>query len=77
MRIVRVLMVLVVPVSMAVHEGPVGVVVLVPLGEMQPDSGSHQRRRETQLPGHRLPASGLAQPGDLSFAITRRFPADQ
>ena len=53
-RIMRMPMVLVVPVRMAVQEPLVGVLVLMPLGEVQPHPGPHERGPDTQLPAQCL-----------------------
>ena len=48
------LMMRIVAMSMRVGQRFVSVLVLVHLGEVQPDSGGHQRRREPELPRDRL-----------------------
>ena len=47
--VVRVPVVLIVNVAMRVHHGVMGMLVLVSLGQMQPDAGAHQRARHEEL----------------------------
>ena len=53
-RCVGVLVVLVVVMGMFVCEGGMDMLVLVPLGDVQPDASRHQRRGDQELECHRF-----------------------